>query len=73
MRLLKLLINPNPQELRRPDIEGSSVEEVVRAIIQGVKEGGDQALRNYTKEFDRADIDSLKVPLPMKEDLPEKR
>jgi histidinol dehydrogenase len=70
MRLLKLLINPNPQELRRPDIEGSSVEEVVRAIIQGVKEGGDRALRSYTKEFDRADIDSLKVPLTVKEDIP---
>lgn len=71
MSLLKLLVNPNPQELRRPSGESSSVEEVVRAIIRGVKEGGDEALRSYTKEFDRVEIDSLKVPLPSSFEIPE--
>ncbi len=71
MSLLKYLVNPDPQQLKRPDGEATSVAEVVRSIIQGVKEGGDKALREYTKQFDNAEIDSLKAPLEIQEEIPE--
>ncbi len=71
MSLLKYLVNPDPQQLERPGGEASSVEEAVRSIIQGVKEGGDRALREYTKQFDNAEIDSLKVPLEIQEEISE--
>jgi|SRR5690554_3635445 len=71
MSLLKYLVNPDPQQLKRPGEGGSSVEESVRSILQGVKEGGDKALREYTKQFDNAEIDTLKVPLEIKEEIPE--
>ncbi len=70
MSLLKYLVNPDPQQLKRPDGGGSSVEESVRSILQGVKEGGDNALREYSKQFDNAEIDSLKVPLETNEEIP---
>jgi len=33
----------------------------VEAIIQQVRETGDEAVRAYTKQFDGADLDSLRV------------
>jgi histidinol dehydrogenase len=34
--------------------DGSSVEEAVREIVQAVRAGGDQAVREYTRRFDTA-------------------
>ncbi len=71
MSLLKYLVNPDPQLLKRPGGEVSSVEEAVRSILQGVKEGGDKTLREYTKQFDNAEIDSLKAPLEIQDEVPQ--
>ncbi len=39
----------------------SSVEDIVRDIIQNVRENGDSALFAYTEKFDKAKLDSLQV------------
>ena len=38
------------------------VSDVVSVILKSVKESGDEALREYTKRFDDAEIDSIEVP-----------
>ena len=38
------------------------VSDVVSVILKSVKERGDDALREYTKRFDDAEIDSIEVP-----------
>src|SRR5262249_44485612 len=39
-----------------------SAEDVVRRILEDVRVRGDEALRLYTRAFDRAEIDDLLVP-----------
>jgi histidinol dehydrogenase len=39
----------------------ANVEDTVAVILQDVKHNGDAALREYTKKFDGADIDSIEV------------
>lgn len=41
--------------------ENLDVEETVRQIIEDVKNRGDQALRDYSRQFDKIDLDSLEV------------
>jgi histidinol dehydrogenase len=41
--------------------EDLSAEEVVRRVIDDVRTRGDEALRHYTREFDRVDVGELKV------------
>lgn len=45
-------------ELSRQNLD---VEEAVRQIIQAVKEGGDQALRDYSEKFDKVKLTNLEV------------
>lgn len=45
-------------ELSRQNLD---VEEAVRQIIQAVKEGGDQALRDYSGKFDKVKLTNLEV------------
>lgn len=45
--------------LRR--LEDSGVEEIVREIIANVAKNGDEALLQYAKKFDRADLTALEV------------
>jgi histidinol dehydrogenase len=48
--------------LPRPDLTGEAPVAEVRAILAGVRAGGDEAVRDYTRRFDGADIDTLQVP-----------
>ncbi len=41
--------------------DGSSIINTVSDIIDNVKKSGDSALREYSKKFDKADIDSIRV------------
>lgn len=41
--------------------EGASVLKIVADILENVRKDGDKALREYTKKFDRAEIDSVRV------------
>jgi histidinol dehydrogenase len=48
--------------LPRPDAGGPSPVEVVRSILAEVRKRGDDAVREYTKRFDGATVDDLRVP-----------
>jgi histidinol dehydrogenase len=47
--------------LQRPVAEAARLEEVVSNILQQVKASGDEAVKQLTKQFDKADIDTLLV------------
>jgi histidinol dehydrogenase len=47
--------------------EMAGVEEAVRGIIAGVRERGDRALTQYTREFDKIEISSEKLEVPREE------
>jgi histidinol dehydrogenase len=50
--------------LRRADgFLSASVREAARAIVEGVREGGDAALLEYTERFDGVRPESLRVPV----------
>ena len=51
------------QRFKERNIYGAEgVEDVVKEIINAVKDGGDRALINLTKKFDGAVIDTVEVP-----------
>lgn len=45
-----------PGLIRRPVMETDSLEQSVKSILREVKENGDAALRKFTKQFDKADV-----------------
>lgn len=47
--------------LKRPTATFDDVESVVVEVFNAVKASGDQALKEYTKKFDRTEIDNLTV------------
>jgi len=49
------------QVLPRPPVERAFPSEVVRAILDEVRAGGDEAVRALTKRFDGVDVDTLRV------------
>jgi phosphoribosyl-ATP pyrophosphohydrolase/phosphoribosyl-AMP cyclohydrolase/histidinol dehydrogenase len=44
--------------LKRPVMDSSAMIERVKPIVSKVREGGDEALKGLTKQFDRADLES---------------
>src|SRR5918998_4303562 len=49
--------------LRRADgFLSTSVREAARAIVEGVREGGDRALLDFTERFDGVRPENLRVP-----------
>ena len=44
--------------LKRPVMDSSAMIERVKPIVSKVREGGDEALKALTKQFDRSDLDS---------------
>lgn len=63
---MKVIINPPVAEwgdlCNRPLIDNARLEKNVREIMENVRRGGDEALREYTRRFDGADIDDFRVP-----------
>jgi histidinol dehydrogenase len=51
-----------PGIIQRPTLNHSRLEEQVTGIILDVEKNGDQAVRAYTREYDRVEIDELEVP-----------
>lgn len=47
--------------LKRPIFDSSSLEEAVKQVLLEVKEKGDEAVRKFTLQFDKADINELRV------------
>lgn len=62
---MKAFINPSsetwPKLCQRPEADLESLENSVKDILNQVKRSGDQALRELTKQFDKADLQSLEV------------
>ncbi len=55
------LLKSWPEIARRPSTDNSDKSETVRKILLKIREGGDVAVREYTKQFDKVDIDDFKV------------
>jgi len=53
--------------LSRSETDIDDAADLVRPIIEGVKARGDTALREYTKKYDKADIDGLPLAVTEKE------
>src|SRR6187402_14102 len=47
--------------LKRPVFENTSLEKIVKKILDKVKDKGDKAVRKYTKEFDGVKLKKLTV------------
>ena len=48
-------------EILKREQTSTGVEDIVADVIANVRKNGDKALQEYTKKFDKADIDSLEV------------
>lgn len=62
---MKFISHPNPESwktlLKRPSIDHSNVEMIVRPILEKVKNNGDEAIREFTYQFDKIRLDGLQV------------
>ncbi len=47
---------------RSLSVAGGAVSDVVRVLVEEVRQGGDQALREQAARFDRVSLDALEVP-----------
>lgn len=63
--MLQVLNNPPksnwPELLKRPSINPLELQSIVKTILDRVKKDGDQALFDYTKAFDGADLQTFLV------------
>lgn len=50
-----------PQLMQRPQIETEKLTELINSIFEEVKENGDFALKNYAKQYEKAELNSLEV------------
>lgn len=62
---MEIIINP-PREIwdnlcKRPLIDSGNIEKTVKDIIETVRRRGDAALLEYARQFDRAELKSLKI------------
>ncbi len=62
---MKIINSPNDEQLaaslKRPSINTEQLEDVINDVFTNVSEQGDQAIVNYTKQFDNVDLASLEV------------
>ena len=47
--------------LKRPVLEKKNLKSLIKEIFSNVEANGDEALRNYSKEFDKVNLDNLLV------------
>ncbi len=61
----KVFINPSknewPEILQRPVFDSKPLEETVSAILQDVKLNGDEAVKKYALQFDKVQLNELKI------------
>lgn len=62
---MRSYFNPNKTELiellKRPELEQKDLSDLVKGVFDRIKAEGDEALKFYSKEFDKADIDTFLV------------
>ncbi|MGN6417065.1 MAG: histidinol dehydrogenase, partial [Pseudobacter sp.] len=60
---MKIYQYPEPSQyaslLQRPVADAASLEQTVRTVLEDVKKNGDEAVKRYTQQFDKASIDVL--------------
>jgi len=62
MQIIKYPVREQWREiLRRPSFDSSSLEETVKNILDDVRANGDDAVRKFTLQFDKAHIDDLAI------------
>jgi len=62
MKVIKNPLKTNWSEFtKRPEIERNQLNQIVSDIMSNVKENGDQAIYEYTAQFDKAKLSSLLV------------
>lgn len=63
---MKIYQYPEPSQyatlLQRPVADAASLEQTVRTVLEDVKKNGDEAVKRYTLQFDKASFDELQVP-----------
>lgn len=47
--------------IERPEVDLSALNDVVASVLQRVKNEGDQAVKDYERQFDHAELSSLRV------------
>ena len=61
----KIFINPSknewPQIIQRPVFDSKPLEETVSSILQDIKLNGDAAVKKYALQFDKVELNELKV------------
>jgi histidinol dehydrogenase len=61
----KLFINPSKEQwneiIQRPALDSKPLESTVAAILNDVKFNGDEAVKKYAAQFDKATLNELKV------------
>jgi histidinol dehydrogenase len=61
----KLFINPSKDQwskiIRRPVLESKPLEVTVAAILNDVKQNGDEAVKKYAAQFDKVQLGELKI------------
>ena len=61
----KIFINPSknewPQIIQRPVFDSKPLEQTVAAILQDIKLNGDAAVKKYALQFDKVQLNELKV------------
>jgi histidinol dehydrogenase len=63
MKIIKYPDRKNWKEvLQRPLLDSSSLEVTVKNILEEVKTGGDEAVKKFILQFDKAAISDLRVP-----------
>lgn len=62
---MQTFINPSKEQwaeiIQRPQIEQVKLKNIVSEILADVKQNGDQAVKNYSLQFDGVKVDDLKV------------
>ena len=62
MQLIKCPDKKNWQKLlQRPSQDFTSVKTIVEKILDDVKKRGDEALKDYTKQFDKIELNDFNV------------
>jgi len=52
-----------PQLVQRPSLKKENLFEVVDSVFADIRASGDDALKKYTRQFDRADLKQLEIPV----------
>lgn len=62
---MNIIRHPQPESwseiLKRPTLDVKQLLEQTEKIVEAVRKNGDEALRRFTKEFDKAEVDTLEV------------